>query len=271
MGGQRRRPAGTSHVNEDEFAELLESGAPPGRFAGPARRPGEDIAALLADPTVWAEPDPGGADELLAAIRRESTSAWGVPDDVGVARYRADANATPLAPAGAAAAGGERRTGHAAPPPLGPPVSPAPTSPPRRWALVAVAAALALVLGLTGALVLNRSNGHSSGQQFALTGTQLSPTASAWATVEPQPAGVSIKLDVKGLPPAKQGTYYEAWVGGTEGEVTVGTFHMRGGDGWIYLWSGVDPHEYPTLNVTLEDEGPDQSWSGRVVLTGKIV
>jgi len=253
-------------VNEDEFAELLESGAPTGRSASLPRRPGEDIAALLADPTVWAEPDPGGAEQLLSAIRSESASAWGVPDDVGVARYRADVNGTPFT-----AAGAERRNGHTARHHRGAHVKAEPAAAPRRWSLVAVAAALALVLGATGALVLNRGNGHSPGQQFALTGTQLSPTASAWATVEPQPAGVSIKLDVKGLPPAKPGHYYEAWVGGTEGEVTIGTFHMRGGDGWIYLWSGVDPKEYPTLNVTLEDEGPDQSWSGRVVLSGKIV
>jgi Anti-sigma-K factor rskA, C-terminal len=255
-------------VNEDEFAELLESGAhPQGRSAGLARHPGEDIAALLADPTVWAEPDPSGADQLLAAIRHESRSVWGVPDDVGVARYRADVNGT-RAPVPAAAGGGRNgQSRH----PRGAHVRPAPPARSRRWSMVAVAAALALVLGVTGALVLNRGNGHSPGQQFALAGTQLSPAAKAWATVEAQPAGVSIKLDVKGLPPAKQGQYYEAWVGGAEGEVTVGTFHMRGGDGWIYLWSGVDPREYPNLNVTLEDEGPDQSWSGRVVLTGKIV
>jgi Anti-sigma-K factor rskA, C-terminal len=136
--------------------------------------------------------------------------------------------------------------------------------------VLAAAAVLALVVGVLGALALLGGDEHR-GHEFALAGTDLSPGASAWATVDEQSAGVSIKLDVRGLAPAKPGTYYEAWVEGPDGKVTAGTFHMRGGDGWIYLWSGVEPADYPTLNVTLEDEGHDQSWSGRVVLTGKIV
>jgi hypothetical protein len=215
-------------VNEDEFAELLESGAhPQGRASGHAARPGEEIRALLADESVWVEPDPGGAEALLAAIRRESASPSEAPET----------GADSAAEAERARAG---------------------------------AAALVVIAGLVGALLLGGGD-HHGGQEFALAGTDLSPAASAWATIDHQSAGVAIKLDVRGLPPAEDGMYYEAWVEGADGKVTVGTFHMRGGDGWIYLWSGVEPAEYPMLRVTLEDEGGDQESSGRVVLSGRIV
>ena len=58
-----------------------------------------------------------------------------------------------------------------------------------------------------------------------------------------------------GSPPAEPGTYYQGWVKGPEGLVTVGTFHLRGGDDTIDLWSGVPLDRYPTLTVTLQDEG----------------
>ena len=75
---------------------------------------------------------------------------------------------------------------------------------------------------------------------------------------------------MRGLPPAPPGTYYQAWVKGDGGLVTIGTFHMQGGDDTVELWSGVPLDEYPTITVTLQDEGGGQESSGRVVLTGVI-
>jgi hypothetical protein len=225
-------------VNEDELARRLE--------AGDDRHPDDSLRALLADPSVWAEPVPGGADALLAAIQAERDGA------------AAPATAAPPAP-------GE--------PPIAAPV-PAAAGPsrPRRWRLVAAAAALALVAGAAGLAVgRGQRDGGSSvdGPQFAIAGTPAAPDASAVATVDPKPAGVAIILEVTGLEAARPGTYYEAWMTGDGGAISAGTFHMRGGDGWIYLWSGVDPAEYPTLNVTLERED-DAARSGEIVLTGRI-
>ena len=73
-----------------------------------------------------------------------------------------------------------------------------------------------------------------------------------------------------GLPPAEPGTYYQGWVKGDEGLVTVGTFHLRGGDDTIDLWSGVPLDRYPTLTVTLQEEGGGQESSGVVVLSGPV-
>jgi hypothetical protein len=90
------------------------------------------------------------------------------------------------------------------------------------------------------------------------------------ATVEETGSGVAIELDVRGLPRPSGARNYQAWMKGPDGLVTVGTFHMRGGDDSVELWSGVPPDRYPTLTVTLQQEGAGQESSGRVVLSGDI-
>ena len=226
------RATGAIGVNEDEFADFLDTGS---RAAGQGDASTRDSAVrfrdLLADDAVWAEPSPTGVDDLLAAIEAESGGrvAAGTP----VAR--------PLAPSRGRS---------------------------RRLMLVAAAAGIVLLAGLVGILV--RSADDGAGQDFAVAGTELAPEASAVATVEETGSGVAIELDVRDLPPAEPGTYYQAWVKGPGGLVTVGTFHMRGGDDSVELWSGVPLDRYPTLTVTLQEEGAGQESSGRVVLSGDV-
>jgi hypothetical protein len=226
------RTTGAIGVNEDEFADFLDNGR---RAAGPGDESTRDTAGrfrdLLADDAVWAEPSPTGVDDLLAAIEAESGG-----------------------PAAAAA-----RTGR----------PPAPSRARRRHLmLVAVAAGIVVLTGIVGTLV--RAADGDGGRDFTVAGTELAPEASAVATVEETGSGVAIELDVSGLPPAEPGTYYQAWVKGTDGLVTVGTFHMRGGDDNVELWSGVPLERYPTLTVTLQEEGAGQESSGRVVLSGDV-
>jgi hypothetical protein len=222
-------------VNEDEFADFLDNGS---RASDPRDESTRETATrfrdLLADDAVWAEPSPTGVDDLLAAIQTESGGT------------------VPAAPATAPAAQprvpSRRRS--------------------RRLMLVAAAAGIVAVAGVVGILV--RSADDGAGQAFAVAGTELAPNASGVGTVEETGSGVSIELDVSGLPPAEPGTYYQAWVKGPDGLVTVGTFHMRGGDDHVDLWSGVPLDRYPTLTVTLQQEGAGQESSGRVVLSGDV-
>jgi len=226
------RPTGATGVNEDDFAEFLDRG---GRAAGRGGASTGDSAGrvrdLLGDESVWAEPASGGVEDLLAAIEAES--------------------------AGRPAAG-------ARPAPV-----PARRAAPRRRRLIALSAAAAIVVvaGVVG--ILARAP-DDDGREFDVAGTELAPEASAVATVEELGSGVAIELDVSGLPPAEPGTYYQAWVKGPEGLVTVGTFHMRAGDDRVDLWSGVPVDRYPTLTVTLQEEGGGQESSGRVVLSGAV-
>ena len=217
-------------MNEDELADFLESS---GRSAGPGGASTDDarrVRDLLADASVWAEPAPEGVDDLLAAIRAESSGPAAEDHPAPVSTLRAR---------------GRRRT----------------------RVLLAAAAAVVVVAGVVGVLA---RPGDDGGREFDVAGTELAPDASAVATVDERGSGVAIELDVRGLPPAEPGTYYQGWVKGPEGLVTVGTFHLRGGDDTIDLWSGVPLDRYPTLTVTLQDEGGGQESSGRVVLTGEV-
>jgi hypothetical protein len=89
--------------------------------------------------------------------------------------------------------------------------------------------------------------------------------------VKPTDAGWWIRLDVTDLPPAPDGMYYEGWVWSDAGEgVSIGTFHLRGGDAPVVLWSGVPLAEYPSIWVTLEDEEEGPEASDLVVMTGRL-
>ena len=224
-------------MNEDEFADFLEHGGPPADHGDVATSDAVRFRDLLGDEAVWAEPAPGGVDDLLAAIGAESA---GRPDTTAPPSF------APPPPAGRSAQHRRRR----------------------RFALAA-AAAVVVLAGVVGVVVSTAAD-DTGGGEFAVAGTELAPGASAVATVEERPSGVAIGLDVSGLPPAEPGTYYQAWVKGPAGLVTVGTFHMRGGDDDVELWSGVELDRYPTLTVTLQQEGGGQESSGQVVLSGEI-
>lgn len=136
-----------------------------------------------------------------------------------------------------------------------------------RWGWMAAAAAIILIFltaGLTGVLT------PGAEEQIALAGTDLQPGASGIASVRQASAGWWIRLDLHDLPAASTGTYYEGWVWNDAGQgVSIGTFHLRGGEPAIELWSGVDPADYPSIWVTLEDEDGDPTASDRVVMRGR--
>jgi hypothetical protein len=131
-------------------------------------------------------------------------------------------------------------------------------------AVVGVAAIVVLIAGLMGVI------SPPVEEVVAIQGTELQPDANGEAAIRETDAGWWIRLDVDDLPAANEGTYYEGWVWNEGGEgVSIGTFHLRGGDQPIVLWSGVDPADYPAIWVTLEDEDGDPSASDRIVMRGR--
>ena len=129
-------------------------------------------------------------------------------------------------------------------------------------------AAAVVLAGALGAVLVTRDG--DEGESFTLADTEVIPGASGSATVESTGSGLSISLTIDGLPPAEPGTFYQAWMRSDTGSIPIGTFHARQGDGPIELWSGVDVADYPTMTVTIQQEGAGPESSGIVVLRGEI-
>lgn len=132
---------------------------------------------------------------------------------------------------------------------------------------------LAAVLTL-GAVVLATVLGLGSlrdGTRVDLEGTELLPTATGTAWLEPTDAGWSIWIDLSGLPPADDGYYYEGWVWSDDGDgVSIGTFHLRNGPERLSLWSGVDVADYPSIWISLQAEGGGPAVSDEIVMRGRL-
>jgi hypothetical protein len=188
------------------------------------------LAAVLADPSTWAEPRPELEATVLAAV--------------------ADA---PRAAPRPSASGGPRR---------------ARQQRGRRvlTAAVGVAASVALVVGV---LTITGGGDPDPDFRAALTATALAPRARASADVTHNRAGFRIALDAHGLGRLPAGAYYQAWLKNARGQlVAIGTFSSS--DGSIVLWSGVDPKEYRGMTVTIEPDDDNPASSGRRVLVGTL-
>lgn len=224
------------------LAGYLEQGVPmPGADAADtatadaARR----LRVLLASPDLWSEPPGGLLDQITASIGRERTVLAGPPP--------AAVTWTAASVANTARKDGRRRAW---------------VRRPAGAAVAALLAAAAVVIGI----VVTRGPVTTD---VALAGTRLAPAASAVAKLHATPSGLAIELDVAGLPPSPPGSYYQAWMKGPHGLVTIGTFHMRGGPGTVELWSAVSLAGYPTITVTREPEDGNPASSGQVMLTSR--
>lgn len=198
------------------------------------------LGSILGDAAMWEENDPADEAAIMAAISEladvDDVPA-GEPDPAPAPRDQA-ANVVSISTA-------------------------------RRWVApfaAGLAAALALVVGFSA---LNTDDGRD-GIELALDGTDLAPEASGVVEIVDTPNGTVLLLDVSGLPPAPEGSYYEAWVRQDANVgVSAGTFHLRGGGGEIELWAGVTTEDYPLFTITIQDEADPVS-SGQVVLRGLL-
>jgi hypothetical protein len=227
--------------DEERYAGYFEGETLDDTLDDNARAELDELLRLFAKSSTWEEPPPHLADDVVAGILA----------------------AAPAVPVERSHDGDEPPTVAAAVPQA------APARPRRNWLgpVLAVAAAVVLVVALGVALA---SRGGSDGESFALAATDVFPGAGGDATVEHTGSGLSISLSVEGLPPAEPGTFYQAWMRGDAGSVPIGTFHARQADGRIELWSGVDVADYPTMTVTIQQEGAGPESSGVVVLRGEL-
>ena len=188
------------------------------------------LAALLADPTTWAEPSAGLEDSIVHAVMNDQP--WeATVTAISDRRRRTRRRTRIIIPTTAAAA----------------------------------AAAIAIVVGS----IVASSGGPGPDFTAALAPTGLAPGAHGSAEVVHNNGGFRIVLDATGLERLPDGTYYEAWLKDAAGTlVPIGTFSSS--DQYIALWSGVSPATFTTLTVTIESPDNNQASSGHVVLVGDV-
>jgi Anti-sigma-K factor rskA len=172
--------------DDDRIAYLAGEG---GSLSDPERRADlDELRALLADPSVWAEPGPELEDRLVASIGEEATRTSGLGTQIQQVPSRRRRRRLLIAAGGVAAA---------------------------------VVAAVALTIGL-------RSNGPTPLHfQAALAGTSLAPGASGDASLTKTNAGWRVVLRATGLPRLDNGQFYQAWLKNQAGTlVPIGTFNQ---------------------------------------------
>jgi hypothetical protein len=250
----------------------------------------DDLRALLADPTLWAEPPAELEDAVVALIGAEA-GRWSSTsgddgtssDDTRPIPVVAGPAAQPAGPAGPVFPGG-LATGQVGPGtgPVGPATGAVSDlaaarerkerrTGARRFLRPAFLVAAAAVVVLTvSAVVLLRSTAPTQ-REFAasLSATELAPGATGTVTMLKTDSGWDIHLDATGLPRLDNGQFYQGWLRNAEGIlVPIGTFN-EGTD--VTLWAGVPPDQFPTMTITRESADGDQASSGQRVLVGTAV
>ena len=82
-------------------------------------------------------------------------------------------------------------------------------------------------------------------------------------------AGYRVEMD-GAIRTAPDGYYYELWMVGASGRVSCGTFVAGDEDTVHHFPVGVDPADYPYLQITLEPEDGDESMNGTVLWEGRL-
>lgn len=194
------------------------------------------LTHLLADPSVWLEPDAELETSVVAAIRAQRPA--------------------PSATVTALPARRRRWSTHVAAALLG----------------AAAAAVIAVAIERSEPYV-GDDQPVAADANVQLIGTDLAPGFIGAAAVTTESSGVLVRLTMPGLPRREGDAFYEGWLKSCDGQrlVPIGTFHdMDRAAGW----AGVAVDDYPLLTVTAEwAAGPDdvkQGSSGEVVARATI-
>ena len=143
----------------------------------------------------------------------------------------------------------------------------------RRWVLVAVAAALALVLAVPGALLVFGGGGDVTRLTLvAAEGRQ----GHGQVTITRTPAGRSFDVRIQDLAPPAAGSLYELWAVNPQDtldrprRVSLGTFTVSpDGSAHLTAFTAAPADQFPVVGVTLEPVDGDPARTGpRVLVPG---
>jgi Anti-sigma-K factor rskA len=133
----------------------------------------------------------------------------------------------------------------------------------RMWlAPLGVAASLVAFVGWLGTRPAPRFDATSS-----LVALPAHVGSTGKVTMSETSSGWRFRLSTDQLPRLEKPYFYEAWIKGPKGEVSIGTFHT-GVD--VVLWGGVELDEYPNIVISKEIEDGNQAISNDIVLTGRV-
>ena len=244
---------GPDEIDVDPYADDT------GRVAAPfAAIVGDDVAALLADASMWDDPPNGLADRILDGAGADTAaSATVLTERTRDGADTPDALAVRSLPT--------RPTSEA---------ENEQSRPPRRWRrsvtpiVLGSAAAVAALLG--GIVLLSAISGNPSPPAFAapLIPTGLIADVEGDVEITPSASGLEIALDAPSLPRRAAGEFYEGWLRLDDGGlVPAGTFHEGAG---VTLWAGIEFESVVGFTITLERavaaDSSEQASSDQVVL-----
>ena len=213
----------------------------------------DDLRALLAEPSLWAEPPAPLEDSIVAMIGAEAAELSSRQEATGTAAPADSRTSASGAPPDLAAARARKSEGAAQ------------KAVWRRPAFF-VAAAVAVVAVTFSAVLLLQNTSSQPRFDVALAATDLAPGASGTADMVRTDSGWEIKLQATGLPRLDSGKFYQAWLRNADGVlVPIGTFN-EGTD--VTLWAGVSPKDFGTMTITQESADGNQDSSGQRVLVG---
>ena len=191
------------------------------------------LSRLLADPSLWLEPDPAVEDRVLGAIRLER------PGQVVPLRGRRRVWSSPIV----------------------------------AGLVGAAAAALVAVITVRSDGGDEPDEAADVDATVQLVGTDLAPGFEGTAQVTTEPSGVLIRLIVPGLPRRDGNDFYEGWLKSCDGTglVPIGTFHdMDRAAGWAGVWIEDYPLLTVTAEQVAGPTDALQGSSGQVVVSGAI-
>ena len=135
-----------------------------------------------------------------------------------------------------------------------------------------LAAAVAVAAAVIAAFVILPSLSRGGlGQSVAFKLVSPSGQAASGTMTARHDASESwdITLTVRHLPNTHEKQWYECWYVGRDGVASAGTFLVGdSGSGTFSMTSAADPHDFPTMEITVESPSKNGGLRGRIVLRG---
>lgn len=141
----------------------------------------------------------------------------------------------------------------------------------RRTVLGAVAASLVLIVGI-GALVVSQGSEPRNELVASADLSLLAGSGSGSAELVEKDDGLHLLVDVSGLEPAQAADFYELWLIAPDfGDMESMTRFDRSTDAIdVRLPEGMDPEEFPVVDISEEVDDGDDTHSGLSILRGSL-